>query len=244
MLLLSFLLFVFLLLSQIVLFWERIVVGYLQQKVSQSRSTFISVVSTWIVFTTYWLIVKDFQLFINQISLSILPFGVHFFNTFHKYPWAIFMIKVVLLESTHFEIVLMLLIISLKVLLQISYVLHIFKVYVAHCTSLLDYLPYHIRIVVSLGRGILSIERFICLYGMLQYFWLFLHFEFWWWKFDIFLNFTLYSLFYLLTHPLFFSMQLNYLQFISLLTMKFFLSFEKYALNVNYFLKIFYFFSH
>lgn len=168
MLILISFLFLFLLLSQIILFRERIVVGYLQQKVSQSWSIFIGIVSTWVIFTTYWLIVKDFQLFINKVSFSILPFRVHFLNTFHEYPWTVFMIKIILLKSTHLETVLMLLIISLKIFLHISYILHILKVYVTYCTSLLDYLPYHIWIVVSLWRRILSIERLISLYRMLQ----------------------------------------------------------------------------
>jgi len=67
------------------------------------------------------------------------------------------MVEIVLFECTHFGIVLMLKVKSFKVFLHISYVLHVFKVYVTYCSSLLDYLPYHIGIVVGLRRRILSI---------------------------------------------------------------------------------------
>jgi hypothetical protein len=71
------------------------------------------------------------------------------------------MIKVVFLESEHFAWILMMLIDSFQVLFRIAEILSIFVGYIGGGSFFLYDFCSYIRVVVSLGRGVLHVESFV-----------------------------------------------------------------------------------
>ena len=74
------------------------------------------------------LIKQMFQFFIDDIPLSILPFGINDLDSLHEDSGAVLMVEVVLLEGKHFVPELLALVEPLHILLLVDQVLNILEV--------------------------------------------------------------------------------------------------------------------
>lgn len=136
--------------SQVVLFGKGVVVRNLEEEVGEPGGAGIVLVFGGGSGGAEGLVVEDFEFFVDQVSASVLPFGVDVFDVFHVDAGTVFVVEVVLFEGEHFAGELLLGIKTFLVLFPIAQVLHIFIIDVACCPFLFHNLRYHVRIVVSL----------------------------------------------------------------------------------------------